>query len=762
MACDYDGCLYKSSQEHRSADPNKCVFHAEVDKKGINDSEFGRLLARHIARQHFDFSGFILHLYFDFPSYLPVEKSIEKEVIFEDCKFLGQLEKDIRFVENDNETAKHMDFSASFNDVTYKYGLQFKNCEFINAVNLQYCKVHGKQFLILNSKFEGDVFFNNSVFKNCSFTINSEKGSTIFHNKVYIHDLKFNNELEDFKNSFTISKTEFKQGVILTNSIIKTLRFYFNEVILKNDYAQLNKITIDSPTILFTNSIFKSLINNFKGTKLTGRTISFENSTFYFSTSFEDAQFNKSEDISLSINSFRNMDFLGKDVTFQKTIFNCNVADFENSLFHSNVSFNDAKFLDGVKFTKCKFTQFVYKRDVEKKLTTNTEKPSDKDVKAEFMKTQFDGEFTDFTDSEFSCNSITIKDSKFKSDILFDKNIFYNKFCFTFSDNYLDEQSNFYFKRPSIKSKKNEVIFVIENIKFIPFQTTFEDIFTIIPKRRDIIKGKDFDFVILFRNCVLKEVYFINDQLSNFSFYRSEFVSANFVTLDLDFEHGKSYKVFKYYRDHILFEEIFYTKYNRKDTVYREYRDKYKFDINFGFTEIADLYRKMKTNLDGVKDYQRAGSFYYSEFEMKRLRFDEPEGNETKFQLAGKKIKYIFYSLYKFFAGYGERPSWSFTFFLLILLTISFINLYLGINISNYKFQYYFLWEENVKFNLCLLIDDYFKSIAFSLTRIIPIDKSQFNSLDSKGTTWNIFFSIILIGFSLMAVVGFKRHFRRF
>ena len=107
-------------------------------------------------------------------------------------------------------------------------------------------------------------------------------------------------------------------------------------------------------------------------------------------------------------------------------------------------------------------------------------------------------------------------------------------------------------------------------------------------------------------------------------------------------------------------------------------------DIN-SFDEIATLYRRFKVALDNTKDYEQAGWFYFNEYEMKRRAFKEQS-----------KTKYFIYSFYKLFAGYGEKPLWSFYWFLILLMGFTFANLFSGIKLATgsiINYDFHFSWN---------------------------------------------------------------------
>lgn len=778
--CEYEnGCI---EPVNNPFDDKLCIFHSH--NKGVTSDEFHNRIRDKIQSGVHEFDGIVFIEYVNFVELAinPQAPYFLETLIFKDCKFLGDSDRSIISKENDTEIGKTTKFCVSFHKISFRKGLHLKNCFFKKAVNLQECKFEKNQFLILNSIFEEEVFLNNSEFNNCDFTINNEVGVTTFHNKVHAHDLKFNSQLDNVNNYFTISKTSFIRGIILTDSIIKCLRFYFNDVKIESENAFFNKLVIESPTILFTKCNFGSINNNFKGMKFSGRTISFENSTFYYSTTFEDAEFNKTDDLSLSINSFKNTNFVGKDVSFWKTVFNCNTADFENSLFNCKVDFKNAKFQDGANFKRAKFTKLPYTRDKENKLILEPTSDSG-EASVEFKYTYFEGDSIDFSETEFSCDKIEFDKINLNSEFFFIRNKIYENVNIVFKNLYLTENKRFIFRQPEFKKineqNKDYPLICFENINFNPIKTSFESILDTKTVKFTGKNGKIYrtpTFVILFRYCYLKDVYFIMTSTSNISFYKSFFDEAIFISSQWNYEVDKLFRFIRYKRRNIIFEDYLLNgelamgydfKEMIQDRVAKDkHFNKYKIEDLNGNDEIASLYRRLKTALDRTKDYIQAGWFYFNEYEMLRLFNKHSRGVFSKF-------RYFVYSIYKYIAGYGEKSFWSLLWIGLFVIIFAILNMFNGIEFSLGKINYDLdLSSQGIdyfkSFNWCA---DYLNSVAFTFYRILPtsyfpIAKENVIIGKDLGEFGSFIFSFlnitVLIVLIVLLSIGFKRHFRRF
>lgn len=369
----------------------------------------------------------------------------------------------------------------------------------------------------------------------------------------------------------------------------------------------------------------------------------------------------------------------------------------------------------------------------------------------------------DFTSSIFSKlvvfnNCIFAKKTKlkfclFKDDVHFLDNEVRDNLIFDsikFEDN---GEFRFLKSRFNIDNYKNIQI-SFKNVIFNPFVAKFENIKIV---NNDKSNNTSLP-VLIFRYCQLKDVYFVNNDMSLFSFYKSSFDEARFISSTWDSEKDRIF-CFPFDRRNVIAEERFLKQIDElekdPDHVIR-LRENYKIEDLNSPLDIAALYRQMKTALDSTKDFEQAGWFYFNELEMKRKKLEEDiENNNSWFTGNIKKIfsKYILYFLYKVFTGYGQKPMWStgwFAFFLLLVFTP--LNYLIGVK---------------PVVNDCELNPTIWDSFVFSLYRILPTNYIPFaRDFSVPNNIWGLiipfFNTLILIILIIFIGIGLKRHFRRF
>ena len=314
------------------------------------------------------------------------------------------------------------------------------------------------------------------------------------------------------------------------------------------------------------------------------------------------------------------------------------------------------------------------------------------------------------------------------------------------------KDSYFYFRSLNINSINNWEIFInFTGVKFLPFRTYFENIASKEGHYKQV--KSDVNICVLFRYCQLEDVYFTGNDMSFFSFYKSNFDQARFVSCDWREEKDSVLKL-PYKRRNILFEDFLFSNIpqNREEINFRE---KYAIE-DLTHREIGSLYRIMKTALDRTKDYQESGWFYFNEFETKR--------KELK---SGHK-KLVYY-LYKIFSGYAEKPLWSFIWFLISVVAFSFIHMLSGLNTSKGQINYdiSFKWVAIKNIFSGEFWGDWFNSLIFTFYRLIPVNympstESSITPIGLHGLILSLLNTLILISMITFIGIGLKRQFRRF
>jgi uncharacterized protein YjbI with pentapeptide repeats len=385
----------------------------------------------------------------------------------------------------------------------------------------------------------------------------------------------------------------------------------------------------------------------------------------------------------------------------EKRIFN-----FRGFIFPGEISFKNREFNGDVDFSGAQFYSNVY-----------------------FSDARFSGH-ADFSYAKFS-GSIRFENNTFKGDEV------------DFSHAVMQGNAIFKFREPKfIKCvKATKVIF--ENTIFRQYNTYFEKIQAPDAITQDnILKCP----VFIFRYCDLTNVHFSNCGLSIFSFFKSSFESARYVMCDW----ARKRKWWILFRRNIIFEELFFEKcktINDNEKIMEDYQLE---DLR-RYREICHLYRRMKVAQDSAKDYPDASLFYYNEWEMRRESAKIKK--EEKMNCVMRLGRLVLYKLYQIFAGYGDRPHWSFIWFVISFIVFTKLNIYFGFKTS-----------DNITIDYS---PDFGKSILFTLHRLMPYSLYSFNqdkyiTLNFWGDINAIVSTVTLYIFIIFIGIGLKRHFRRF
>lgn len=462
---------------------------------------------------------------------------------------------------------------------------------------------------------------------------------------------------------------------------------------------------------------------NFAETQFSGF-VDFSKTHFSEKTSFFSAKFSGDGDFT-EAHFLRNADFIETkflgNADFYKTKFSGRV-NFNKTLFSEEAIFFEAQFSDYTNFSEAQFLAY-----------------------ADFSEAQFSGN-ANFNRSRFDGKGLFVE-IKIKKSI-------------SYEDITLGEKARFYFQRTkSIAEEGHTAAITFEDVRFNPFAVYFENIGNTVDKKKEF---KNTKALLIFRYCQLKDVYFTNNDMSLFSFYKSSFDEARFISSKWSEEKDRILFI-PFKRKNIIPEEKFLSDSTDKE--------KFKVEDLNGYEDIASLYRQMKTALDNTKDYQQASWFYFNEFEMKRRALEEEIENSLPkwrvfrwrpllwFYRQLKKIfsRYIFYFFYKVFAGFGEKPLWSFYWFLLGLLGFTTLNYYIGLK------KGFSLPGGTINY-----VDaSFWDSLIFTLYRIIPANYLPFKQMfDIPHGFWGMLVpflnTAVLIIFIAFIAIGLKRHFRRF
>lgn len=575
----------------------------------------------------------------------------------------------------------------------------------------------------------------------------------------------------------------------------------FNELI----WQRINSKCLNFRGFIFPGDIsFRGRCRKEGGPIVFAQDVNFLAAQFEGETDFRDAQFEGDADFSDSVFSgiadFNNVHFL-KGTNFQDARF-ASIARFLGACLKGDSFFSNARFLDRVYFAKTRFENAHFKGAVFARYSKFNEievaglanfGSSRFDELADFHKARFSGltmldaaSFTggiDFSGTRFS-GGANFCNTHFDHNVKFEENRIEGKLLF--EEISLGDKVRFYFRSPSLKSARivadpsflASVVF--EKVLFRPFYTYFESVRFSLDGE---ISSKP---IFIFRYCELKDVYFTNNDMTLFSFYKSSFDQARFIssTWDLLPDHVFFGKI-RFKRKNIIPEDIFIKgirppHYDR-DTM-DQLKARFMLEDLTNFDEVASLYRRMKTALDNTKDYQQASWFYFNEFEMKRLALkDQIEIGRPAWRIlqwqpciwAYKQLKKIFsryrlYCFYRLFAGYGEKPLWSFWWFIGFAIIFGVLHFFSGLDPtgggSPIRFREYSSLAQFLSWDFLRAIGN---CLVFSFSRAIPVtyfgvSVSRYWDTGPYGQIITFFNSLILLILVIFIGVGLKRHFRRF
>ncbi len=553
------------------------------------------------------------------------------------------------------------------------------------------------------------------------------------------------------------------------------------EVFNKLIYAQLKRRDFNFKGYIFPGEIifpkgeeapFKGNAK-FRGAHFTGN-VKFANVHFAGYADFRDVQFAGYADfrsVKFSRLAVFNKAKFYRIVAFTKAQF-IGDADFLFTQFFSRVLFSQVDFMEGVNYDSAQFhknTEFVktiFSKDAffhNVKFLHN----------AVFKYTTFNSD-ADFNHSHFSSDAIfeepkfskkvNFSGAQFSGETTFEKMILFDSVHFSRIN--LAPSCIFKIISPKFTYLNNQhSVIEFSHVVFNPDKTFFEDF-----SKRSADDNFENNITVLFRYCMLKDVFFSHNNLEMFSFFNSTFDQARFISNNWQNEKSKGSPFYK--RRNILLDEILFNRSKKMHSFQKAKFDKeYKLEHLENYDSVAALYRRMKTALDNTKDYVESGWFYYNELEMKRQMLKELIKESSFFQSISSRVKYRFYGLYKMFAGYGEKPllsfAWFWVFAAIIFPAIHVVNGF-SVKLANNHIQKvsFDLTKIGTVLNLEFWQDNFY-SLVFSLYHVVPfnllpLDKSIFTPNGPEGMLWSFFNTVVLIMLLVLTGIGLKRHLKRF
>jgi|GEM_PF-4305094 len=640
-------------------------------------------------------------------------KFIETEVNFFKSQF-GNLLDDPEKVNTEgsliNFEKVECDCEISFNEAKF-YGryLNFEESKFTKRTNFK-----GTEFGISNA-FLKDINFSKSEF---------------FGEHTDFSEAKFYSKKIDFKEA----KFKCKKGIDLDKTIFGCIN---------NQSDELN----------FIESNFNGKYLNFKETQFYCKLISFRNTNFELPVGFEKVQIGTKE-------------------------FNNEKLDFSFAEFHERFEFSKNSHINSSKIYFSNATTFKIFRFSEVTIGNH-------DIKNKllsFIDTKFIN-LTSFYKCTFFSEALKFKRSEFENGFHMDQNGLIGNIYF--EDIILSEKSNFYIENMKFfvkigNSKPSSLGF--KNVNFIPIKTKF---LNIKPTSKEEKTFPVWKFIIneypyiYFRNCNLNDVIFDSCFLSIFSFYKSYFDSARFISCEWGGIEDKNL-FFTSHRINILFEEFILTQFSQTST--KELQDEiiqFVTDLDLtqiNYDDISKMYRRMKTASDNIKDYFNAGDFYFNEYEMRKTHFYHTYYRQYKtlhvFKKISSRLNFIFkypilrnlisgipLSIYKYVAGYGERPLRSFIWFTIFLFTFGCFHLLNGSASTDYNIN--ISWKGLSNIFTSVLLNDLVSNTLYASTKIL------FRSYENLiGKPWEFLLSFVnsitLILMLTFFINGIRRKFKRY
>lgn len=498
----------------------------------------------------------------------------------------------------------------------------------------------------------------------------------------------------------------------------------------------------------FNNAYFTGYAD-FRGTQFFG-SVDFRDACFERLAVFNKARFYKTAVFDRSLFN-GDADFLfatfSSNLMFRDAKF-CEDVNFDSAEFAKNVELNRAGFLKNSSFHSCKFNENV---SIEKAVFGGS---------AEFHKTQFAADVI-FKETEFLA-PVNFNDAQFygethfvnlsiKDDIIFNRIKLQNNCIFKMSS-----------PRFSSRPEKPRIV-KFSNIIFNPDKTFFEDF-----NWHEKTSENDFNTIVIFRYCNLKNAVFFNNDLGLFSFFNSTFDQARFISNS--WQNEKSTWLPFETRRNIMLDEILFTRLkDRTGSLKAHFEDTYQLLHLDSYGIIAGLYQRMKTALDNNKDYLDAGWFHFNELEMRRRMLKETIKRKRFSESFPERLHFYLLGAYRIFAGYGEKPLRSFTWFL--FFAVFFFPLLHVLNGFTAKsgnlIQTLKIMNTDISF---LVKSDYlqhfFYAVSFSFYRLIPIDYLPLSYVNLPegplGLFWSFLNTAVLLIMTALTIVGLKNHFRRF
>jgi len=578
--------------------------------------------------------------------------------------------------------------------------------------------------------FLGDITFDKDFVDRASFQ------DAKFPDSVSFANLSFTNGA-DFRGAI------FAKGVNLKRAVFKGNADFTGIKVNMPDNPR-ERATINCRAVQFRGSAA------FAGIEVNGGRAVFAQAQFHGKADFNGAKFTACEFVDFSHSrlmagvDFTNCQADAKNINFAEIDFAGGDADFSYTGFQGgDVRFSGCRFSGG----QAKFFDTCFAGGV-----------------VDFTGCQFTGGDTTFEKTRFMGGNGIFRRCTFANDVYFRENDI--AYGLEFDDMRLAQTSAFYFTGPEfVRAGHDPIVVMFRRIRFNAFLTFFEDA-ALGDDYRDTPEVER--PIIAFRYAVLKDVYFSNNDFGLFSFYNSVFFEEAIFARNRWYRKRERVVGFlpfpRYYRGFQVKEELLLDKPSSHSETDRN--SVIGVNLPGGYFSIALLYNRLKTAADRIKNYQAASYYYFNELEMRRRGYGQWMHDSTN--LPSRMIacrNYVVYEAYRIFAGFGEKPVWSFIWFWIFTCLFSTLHMFNGINALGRRINY----DLNSFPPLTELISDFGYAVIYSLYRVIPSTYLPYQAdafSPASYDFWTLLLSflntVVLILMIIFTGMGLKRHFRRF
>ncbi len=753
MKCEYRDCQYETNRRC-----SFCEYHAPAENKRLSGDAFRDEIIRLFTDGHRNCDGFVFPCSFDLsPRPLDSTVSFVGTVFHGKFEFHGELSYGVSF-----ERAQFLG-GVDFSRARFTVDAQFRSAVF----GLRADDTGGVQPC---ADFSSTVFGSKGSdteadFANCSFS-----GS-----EASFVSAQFHGKRTAFSNAqFEVDVVSFEKACFVGWALD------FCSAKFTGNLAVFAAREFGSHSTFFNKAVFDSAQTTFVGTVFSGKGV-----VHFTGCRFGDVAFHAVKVQEARIDFF-GVKFVGEDTDFRDCTIAKGHADFRGTRFvGGRVLFNGARVIGaGCDFSGSQF-------DCRELSFSKAELAGDqvsfnhavfKVPKADFSDSIFGASTNSFMSSEFAGELTSFNRASFGGLTVFAKNDISGSI--SFKNTKIGDNAFFRFADPTfldIEDREHPVFIFFKRVRFNPLLTFFEGF---QPgqsfQEKPIIERP----TVVFRYCNLRETYFQEINMSMFSFHQSAFFEESlFTSSNWEEREASLLPRLKFTRHYLIVEELRLQEEiaDSPATKYKAWTDHCFNGCDFPdrYEEIAEIYLRLKTAADRAKDYHMASWFYFNEFEMKRQCLTDKFSTESKrwksFLRRLFSPSLVQYNLYRLFAGFGEKPSWSFAWFWIMTVFFTTVHLLNGIGIVQngstpdfFNYDVSPTWAGMKTLAQTEFWDHFGHSFVFTMQRVIPTSylPGFKSSVVAPAGVWSfalsLMSSVTLILMVVFTAIGLKRHFRRF